>query len=85
MIDRDELDSTVSERLDWLEDLKTSPGYELVKRRIRDEIERSRDSLERSVGAESTSVLRGYISACRMVLDIPEILKSELKEKEKSQ
>lgn len=82
MIDND---AAISERLEWLDELKLSKGYALVRQRIFADLERSRDAIERNISPESTSVLRGWISACRMVLNIPDILEEELKTEHKKE
>lgn len=77
-------DAANSERLDWMLELERSPGYGLVQQRIRDEIERLRTSLENPSGPDTTATLRGHIYGLRTALRIPDILREELKEKEKS-
>ena len=63
-----------SSDLDAINELMESPGYALVKERIQAEIERLRDHLER----QADETVRGQCQALRVVLTIPEILKSEI-------
>jgi hypothetical protein len=65
--------------LDALIDLERSRGYALVRERILAELERYRTGLEADSDIGWTSRLRGKIEALRTVLEIPEILKAEIK------
>lgn len=72
---REEPDSA---ELDALRELAFSAGYGLVVERINEEIERQRGQLEEDLDIWQTARVRGYIAALRMVLTLPEILKSEI-------
>lgn len=63
-----------SEDRDALLEMEGSRGYALLVGRINKEIERSRDQMELGSAPKR---LRGYISALRMVLNLPNILKNE--------
>ena len=63
-----------SGHLDAINELKESPGYALVVERIQETLEQLRNDLEK--GASDST--RGQCKALRMVLTIPEILKSEI-------
>lgn len=80
-----DIDAAPSEHLDQLEELTISPGWALLKQRIHSEIERARDLLERpSTSQDNTIKVRGLVEALRMVIELPDILKFELKQKEKA-
>ena len=61
--------------LDAIRELIISPGWDLVRTRINDEIERLRDQLENQPNLIDT---RGQIKSLRLVLTIPEILQAEI-------
>ncbi len=71
------LDSADFDALVELE--KLSAGWALVKLRIQTEITRRLTELENDGDATATAAIRGGIRALRLVLRIPEILKSECK------
>lgn len=63
--------------LDAVLELQRSPGYALVVQRLGETLERKRLELERD--GEDVQLLRGEISALRVALAIPDILKDEIK------
>jgi len=69
---------------DALESLEITEGWALVCGRVMEEIERRRDALEQMpsnvVGPGGVSGLQGFISACRMFLGLPAIMRGEVKE-----
>jgi len=64
---------------DAILELERSTGYALVKMRIQQEIIRRSAELELPANIESTQYTRGVIYALRTVLQIPSILKGEIK------
>jgi hypothetical protein len=66
--------------LDAMQDLEISRGWELVRDRIAGELERKQVALEGDGDFQEVCELRGYIRALRMVLQIPEIRKDEIKQ-----
>ena len=67
-----------SAELDAIRELSYSAGYALVEARIRIELERRRDDLERETPESVTQFKRGYLAGLRMVLALPQILRDEL-------
>jgi hypothetical protein len=65
--------------LDALSDTVASPGYRLFRARVESELERLRRELERPLEAMKTDQCRGSIHALRIVLEIPQILRDEMK------
>jgi len=63
--------------LDALRELEQSPGYILVMERIFETIKKKRDDLERI--DSRGDLLRGELSGLRLALNIPAILKEEIK------
>jgi hypothetical protein len=64
---------------DAILELERSTGYALVKLRVQQEIIRRSAELELPTNIESTQYIRGVIYALRTVLQIPSILKGEIK------
>lgn len=64
---------------DALSDVLIAPGYRLLKNRVEAELERRRAALEVRQDEARTGECRGQIWALRMVLDIPQILREEMK------
>lgn len=65
--------------LDAVLELRQSPGFALVTRRIEDELERRRNALEKPGDVEGTAHLRGYIEALRIILRVPQTLEDEIR------
>jgi hypothetical protein len=65
--------------LDAIRDLERSPGYALFSMRVVSEIRRKQDELEQPGDIASTQYIRGMIYALRTVLNMPAILKGEMK------
>lgn len=63
--------------LDALIELMRSRGYMLVEKRLMETLERKRLDLERD--GKDVQLLRGEISALRVAIGIPAILKDEIK------
>lgn len=67
--------------LDAIAELEASPGWALVKGRILEVLENERQGLERPAGKAATNNRRGRILATRTILDIPSILRQEIRAK----
>jgi hypothetical protein len=65
--------------LDALSHLTISAGYRLLRNRVESELERRRAELERDLDIVNTAECRGRIGALRTVLEIPVILRDEMK------
>jgi hypothetical protein len=63
---------------DAIEELISSRGHGLVKRKVYAELKKQRDQLEQLATPELTSYIRGQIAAYKTVLDIPGILRGEI-------
>ncbi len=72
-------ESLDSADLDSLQELEQSPGYALFAKRINEQIQRQCAALELPQSEQMTANLRGNIWALRLVLEIPSILKGEVK------
>jgi hypothetical protein len=68
-----------SEDLDALTYLQVMPGYRLLRDRLESELARKRADLEGNLDAVATAACRGRISALKTALDIPDILRDEMK------
>jgi hypothetical protein len=72
-------DSELSAELDAIKELRRSAGWELVKERLQEELERRRTALESPQDMQTTDTTRGYIAALRLAVMVPEILEMEFK------
>lgn len=63
--------------LDAILELERSPGYALIAQRLTEVLERKRLDLERP--GQDVQLLRGEISALRVALAVPGILKDEIR------
>jgi hypothetical protein len=68
-----------TEELDAVVHLMESNGWRLVVGRVAQELDRTRDGLEREVDPTKAADLRGYARAMRTMLRIPEIYRDEIK------
>jgi len=64
---------------DAILDMERSPGYALFVERINAELQRRQAELELTATIDSTQFCRGTIYALRTVMQIPTILKGEIK------
>jgi len=71
------------EKRDQISELVRSPGWDLIEGRIHHELDRTRKALESTqAGKVLTATLRGQIIGLRLVLSLPEILKTEYEREE---
>ncbi len=62
--------------LDNIRELRLSPGWQLVQRRLNEELERQRVALEQP--GTPADLSRGQVMGLRTALGIPEILEYEI-------
>lgn len=71
---REKLDVLNAEQVN---DFAGSPGWQLIRERIRTSGAGKLEELKRDLGPEQTAKCRGYIEALEMVLRLPVILEEE--------
>jgi hypothetical protein len=78
------LDDVSQAELDALDTLVDSPGWELVKQRLQEEIGRMQRELEREIPEARTHRIRGGLTALRVALELPANMRAELAEQLKN-
>jgi len=74
------IDSSISEKIDALDLLLASPGWDLVRERLELQLQRDQAELEREAGPEQTAKLRGQIARLRMMLELPAGMREEYRQ-----
>lgn len=64
--------------IEWIEAAEAHPGYRAIRERMETMLQKMLAELEQPSGAEKTAELRGGITALRVCLSLPKILRREL-------